>query len=69
MSAVLFDSNTVEMTTAEHDLTKFFELLACQNAVEMMTAEHDLTKFFEFLACQCYSFGELKFILATCTFI
>ena len=41
MSAVLFDSNAVEMTRAEYKLMKLFELLACQ----------------------CYSFGELKFML------
>ena len=35
------------------------------NAVEMTTPEHYiyLTKFGELLACQCYSPGELKFML------
>ena len=46
MSAVLFDSNAAEMTTAKHKLMKLFELLAWQ----------------------CYSFGELKFMLGTHTF-
>ena len=41
------------------------------NTVEMTTAEHYmyLTKFCELLACQCYSSGELKFMLGTYTFV
>ena len=51
MSAAWFDSNALEMTTAEYCmyLTNFCELLACQ--------------------CMCYSSGELKFMLATYTFV
>ena len=40
-------------------------------AVEMITAEHYmyLTKFCELLSFQCYSSGELKFMLGTYTFV
>ena len=41
------------------------------NAVEMTTAKHYmyLTKFCELLACQCYSSGELTFMLGTYKFV
>ena len=40
-------------------------------SVEMTTAEHymHLKKFFELLPWQCCSFGELKFVLGTHTFV
>ena len=44
-----FDSNTVEMTTKEHDLTAFCELLACQFAVlENWNLYPQLARLFKF---------------------